>query len=73
MKKTIKWISIIVGNLIVIIILALLIVPMFIDVQKYKPDIEKVCGLSRKGLYRRKIIRGESKAPAPHLGSNDSW
>ncbi|MDB4444241.1 AsmA family protein [bacterium] len=41
MKKTLKWLSIIVGGLIVIVILALLITPMFLDVQKYKPEIEK--------------------------------
>ena len=42
MKKTIKWVSIIVGSLIVVIILVLLIAPRFIDIQKYKPEIEKL-------------------------------
>ena len=41
MKKTLKWVSISLGGLVVIIILALLIAPMFIDVQKYKPQIQK--------------------------------
>ena len=41
MKKAIKWISIVGGGLLVLVIAALLIVPMFVDVQKYKPEIEK--------------------------------
>ncbi|MBN1103393.1 MAG: AsmA family protein [Deltaproteobacteria bacterium] len=39
--KAIKWAVIGIFGLLVIIIAALLIVPMFIDVQKYKPEIEK--------------------------------
>ena len=39
--KAIKWILGIVGGLIVLIIALLLIVPHFIDIQKYKPEIEK--------------------------------
>lgn len=42
MKGLIKWLAIIVGGLIVLIILILLIVPSFIDINKYKPEIEKV-------------------------------
>ena len=41
MKKVIKWVCIIGGGLIVLIIAALLIIPRFVDVQKYKPEIEK--------------------------------
>jgi AsmA protein len=41
MKKTIKWTAIIGGGLIVLVIAALLIIPMFVDIQKYKPEIEK--------------------------------
>ncbi|MDY7036544.1 MAG: AsmA family protein, partial [Thermodesulfobacteriota bacterium] len=41
MGKAIKWISIILGGLIILIIAVLLIAPMFVDVQKYKPEIEK--------------------------------
>ncbi|MFC1882514.1 AsmA family protein [Thermodesulfobacteriota bacterium] len=40
MKSFLKWGAIIVGGLAVIIIAALLIIPMFVDVQKYKPVIE---------------------------------
>jgi AsmA protein len=40
MNKTIKWAAVIVGCLVVVIIAAMLIIPMFIDVQKYKPVIE---------------------------------
>ncbi|MBW2207386.1 MAG: AsmA family protein [Deltaproteobacteria bacterium] len=42
MKKAIKWGAIIVGGLVVIIILILLIAPAFIDINKYKPEIEKL-------------------------------
>ena len=41
MKKAIKWAAIIGGGFIVLIIAALLIIPSFVDIQKYKPDIEK--------------------------------
>ena len=40
MKSFFKWGAIIVGGLAVIIIAALLIIPMFVDVQKYKPVLE---------------------------------
>jgi AsmA protein len=39
--KAIKWILGIVGGLIVLVIALLLIVPHFINIQKYKPEIEK--------------------------------
>jgi len=39
--KAIKWIVGIVVGLIVLVIALLLIVPQFIDIQKYKPEIEK--------------------------------
>jgi len=41
MKRAVKWISIIVGGLIVLIIVALLVAPLFVDVEDYKPTIEK--------------------------------
>ncbi|MEE4261072.1 MAG: AsmA family protein [Desulfobacteraceae bacterium] len=40
MKSTLKWSAIVIGCLAVIIIAALLIIPMFVDVQKYKPVLE---------------------------------
>lgn len=40
MNKAIKWVSIIVGGLIVLLILVVVITPMFVDIQKYKPEIE---------------------------------
>ncbi len=40
MKKGIKWTLIIGGGLIMAVIAALIIIPMFVDVQKYKPQIE---------------------------------
>ena len=41
MKKTLKWGAIIGGGLLLVIVLALLLVPMFVNVSKYKPLIEK--------------------------------
>ena len=41
MKKAIKWVLIIVGGLLVLTIAALLLIPKFVDVQKYRPEIEK--------------------------------
>ncbi len=41
MKKAIKWIAIIGGGLVVLIVALLLIVPMLVDLQKYKPAIER--------------------------------
>jgi AsmA protein len=42
MKKTIKWIIIVGGGLVALVIIALLIVPSFVDLQSYKPRIEKM-------------------------------
>ena len=39
--KVVKWISIILGCLIVLFVLAIILIPMFYPVQKYKPEIEK--------------------------------
>ena len=41
MKKMIKWVVIGGGSLFLLIILAFLIIPKFVDIQKYKPEIEK--------------------------------
>jgi AsmA protein len=41
MKKFLKWGAIVVGGLIVVIIVALLVIPMFVNVRQYKPMIEK--------------------------------
>jgi len=41
MKKAIKWLLIVVGALVVLVIVALLVIPMFVDVQQYKSVIEK--------------------------------
>ena len=40
MKSFLKWGAIIIGCLVVVIIAALLLIPMFVDVQKYKPVLE---------------------------------
>ena len=41
MKKLIKWGCIVIVILVVIIIAAILIIPRVVDVQKYKPELEK--------------------------------
>jgi AsmA protein len=40
MKKVIKWVLLITATIILLCFLALLIIPRFVDVQKYKPMIE---------------------------------
>jgi AsmA protein len=42
MARVLKWVGIIVGVLIVLIIALLLIVPRFVDINKYKPRIESM-------------------------------
>jgi AsmA protein len=39
--KALKWLVIIGGGLVVLVIAALLLIPLFVDVNKYKPEIEK--------------------------------
>ena len=41
MKRLLKWGVIAIASLVVIIIAAILIIPMVVDVQKYKPELEK--------------------------------
>ena len=41
MGKVIKWLCIVVGGIVVLVVLALLLIPLFVDVQHYKPQIEK--------------------------------
>lgn len=41
MKRAIKWILIVGGGLFVLVLLALLIIPQFVDIQRYKPEIER--------------------------------
>ena len=41
MKKVIKWFLIAAGFLVVVVIAMLLLIPVFMDVQKYKPYIER--------------------------------
>jgi len=40
MNRTIKWVLIIGGGLIVVFVAALVLIPRFIDVKRYKPQIE---------------------------------
>lgn len=41
MKKAIKWLFIIAGGLVVLFVAALIVIPMFVNVEKFKPQIEK--------------------------------
>ncbi len=41
MKKLIKWLFILGGFGVVVVLAAIILVPMFVDVQSYKPEIEK--------------------------------
>ncbi len=41
MKKIIKWLMIVVGFLAVVVIAMLLLIPIFMDMQKYKPYVER--------------------------------
>ncbi len=39
--KAMKWLLIIGGSILALVIAALLLIPLFVDVEKYKPEIEK--------------------------------
>jgi AsmA protein len=39
--KALKWLLIIGGGLVALVVAALLLIPLFVDVNKYKPEIEK--------------------------------
>ena len=41
MKSALKWTAVAVAALAVVVIAALLIIPTFIDVNKFKPELEK--------------------------------
>ncbi len=41
MKKLMKWALLGIGLIIVLLIMAIIIIPQVVDVQKYKPQIEK--------------------------------
>ncbi len=41
MKKFLKWSGIIIGGLLVLIVLVLVLAPMFLDIQTFKPRIER--------------------------------
>lgn len=42
MKKTFKWLGIIAGALVVLVAAAVILIPQFVDVEKYKPQIEQI-------------------------------
>ena len=41
MNKTMKWIFIIAGSLVAVSVIAVLVLPFFIDVEQYRPQIEQ--------------------------------
>jgi AsmA protein len=41
MNKAIKWILVIAGSLVALIVIAVIVLPMVIDIEKYKPQIEQ--------------------------------
>ena len=41
MSKSIKWLLIAVGALVALVLVAIIVIPMLVDVQKYKPQIEE--------------------------------
>ena len=42
MKKTFKWLGIVAGALVVLAAAAVILIPQFVDVEKYKPRIEQI-------------------------------
>lgn len=40
MKSTLKWVAIVSGAVVVMLVMALLVIPIFVDLQTYKPMIE---------------------------------
>ena len=58
MKKAIKWLLIAVGSLVALVIVALLVIPMFVDVQEYKPVIEKRFRRRPADRLRSMVISG---------------
>ncbi len=58
MKKFFKWFGIIAGTLVVLVVLMLLIVPKFVNVQKFKPTIEKTV---QEATGRSFVLGGDLK------------
>src|SRR5512136_997278 len=56
--KALKWLLIIGGSFLVLVIAALLLIPLFVDVEKYKPEIEKQAS---SAVGRPFAIKGELK------------
>jgi AsmA protein len=56
MKQMLKWLLILIGGVLFLVVVALLVIPMFVDVQKYKPEIEERVS---KALGRPLTIGGD--------------
>jgi AsmA protein len=41
MNKAVKWILVIAGSAVALIVIAVIVLPMVVDVEKYKPQIEQ--------------------------------
>jgi AsmA protein len=71
MKRAIKWVLIAVGGLFVLIVSALLIIPLFVDVQQYKPEIEKRVSEATGRPFRLDGDLGLSLFPLAGLSFSD--
>ena len=56
--KALKWVLIVGGGVVALVIAALLIIPLFVDVEKYKPEIEKQVA---SAVGRPFVIKGPLK------------
>ena len=56
MKSILKWGIILIGGLAVLFVLALLIVPMFVDINDFKPQIQKV---ANQATGRQLVLGGD--------------
>jgi len=59
--KALKWLLIVGGSLVVLLIAALLLIPLFVDVDKYKPEIEKQVS---SAVGRPFAIKARSSCPS---------
>ena len=56
--KALKWVLIVGGGVVALVIAALLIIPLFVDVEKYKPEIERQVA---SAVGRPFVIKGPLK------------
>ncbi len=51
MKKLFKWLGIIFGGLFALMLLAAILVPLFVNVDSFRPDIEKTVNEQINGKF----------------------